>query len=263
MSSRNLELFIKAEGIELMVLILKEKRKKHSSTDVRVGALKLLSHCFSHVADDQTATQLIITLADKFIEILGLRVLMPIFLRPNSIIGHGSGSRRRKQAALIDQIEEHALVIIVALLKFTSRPELRDRLLNKFIEQNFVKTERLIELHLKYLERLRQFDDRNNYPSLSNQEDAEQLFLQRLNEGGLFILQLVDQVIVMISSYRWESSSSVEHSIKQRIHRLLNMHSNTDHIQVIKSIVTEYLDEKNGKDNRTQDEYLLKCTQSF
>nr|XP_027206030.1 beta-catenin-like protein 1 [Dermatophagoides pteronyssinus] len=272
MSSRNLELFIQAEGIELMVLILKEKRKKHSPTDVRIGALKLLSHCFSHVADDPTAAQLITTLADKFIEILGLRVLMPIFLRPSSIIGHVSGSRRRKQAALIDQIEEHTLVIIGALLKFTSRPELRDRILNKFIEQNFVKTERLVELHLKYWERLRQFDDRNK-TTLSNQETVEQWFLIRLNEGGLFILQLIDQIIVMISSFRWESSqpsstlSSVEYSIKQRIHRLLNMHSNTqrnlDHVQVIKSIVTEYIEEKNEKNNQTQDDYLLKCTQSF
>ncbi|OTF81055.1 beta-catenin-like protein 1-like protein, partial [Euroglyphus maynei] len=88
LSNRNLELFIQAEGIELMVLILKEKRKKHSPSDVRVGALKLLSHCFSHVDEDQTATHLITTLADKFIEILGLRILMPIFLRPSSIIGH-------------------------------------------------------------------------------------------------------------------------------------------------------------------------------
>lgn len=73
----NRRLFYRGEGIELMVLILNEKRKKESNSDVKLCALKVLNHCLS----TETPDDLLRTCCDKFIETLGLRFLMPIFIK--------------------------------------------------------------------------------------------------------------------------------------------------------------------------------------
>lgn len=245
LSKKNCQLFFQAEGIELMILILKEKRKKVSSTDVRVSALKLLSHCFSIDPHDG----LLQSTCDKFVEIFGLRVLMPIYLKPSSIIGQ---KRKRKQS-LIDQVEEHSLSIILALLSFCESDK-KNRVLNKFVENNFVKTERLIELHFKYYERLNQCDNKikvDGY-NLNQPEMREMLFLRRFNDGGLFTLQLIDQIMILIGTDQTViengNDSRCNNLIKSHIMKLLNMHktssSNVDHMNIIRNIVKEYAEEK-------------------
>lgn len=66
----NRELFYKGEGLELMNLILKEKRQKDSKTNVRLFAFKVLNHSLSTENPDELLAQS----SDKFVEILGLRV---------------------------------------------------------------------------------------------------------------------------------------------------------------------------------------------
>lgn len=238
---KNRELFYQGEGIELMNLILKEKRKKESNTDVRICALKLLNHSLSTEKPDE----LLSLCCNKFVEILGLRVLMPIFLKPSSIIGH----KRKKKQSLIDQAEEHSLSIILTLLRFCKQENLK-RVLNKFLELNMVKTERLVELHLKYAERLMKCDRtiQNEGYDLRDERVKEELFYRRLNEGSLFTLQLVDHIIVFICDQmdaKGEYDNKVI-SVKERIIKLLNMHktSSVDHIILIKSVIRDFAKEK-------------------
>lgn len=240
LNSQNRELFYQGEGIELMNLILKEKRKKESNTDVRVCALKLLNHNLSTDKPDELLSRC----CNKFIEILGLRVLMPLFLKPGSIIGH----KRKKKQSLIDQVEEHSLAIILALLRFCKAENLK-RILNKFTESNMVKTERLVELHLKYSERLLKCDSaiRVEGFDLRDATVKEELFLRRLNEGSLFTLQLVDYIIVFLSD-QTDAKGEYDNkniTVKERIYKLLHMHkTEVNHVQFIKSIIKDFANEK-------------------
>lgn len=91
-SSSNRVLFKDGEGLELMLLILKEKqsREKQAQFSIKIGALKVISHALS---DSETATneetlQVLEHLANRFIELRGLAVLCPILLKPKHIIGN-------------------------------------------------------------------------------------------------------------------------------------------------------------------------------
>lgn len=248
LSYDNRRLFYVGEGIELMNLILNEKRKKGSNTNVRTCALKLLNHSLA----TETVDELLSTCCDKFIQILGLRVLMPIFLKPSVIIGH----RDKKQVSLVEQVEEHCLSLTLALLRFC-KPENIQRVLNKFTETDMVKTERLVELHLKYCDKLRECDQRleSRGYDLDEEDVRRELFVTRLNEGGLFTLQIIDHIIVLLAS--------LDANIKQHLIKLLRMHarsSQMDHISYIKNIINEFAKEKVDKNEEKE---LFDLSDSF
>ncbi|KAJ6219846.1 hypothetical protein RDWZM_005658 [Blomia tropicalis] len=238
---KNRELFYNGEGLELMNLILKEKRPKESNSEVRVFACKVLNHCLSTEKMDK----LLAMCCDKFIEILGLRVLMPIFQKPNSIIGH----RRKKRQSAIDEVEEHTISILLSLLR-NCKPDNVKRIMNKFVELNMVKTERLVELFLKYTERLTLLEDRLRSEGYDvKDEETREVLYPRLMEGGLFQLQLICHTILIISNHsniigQFENQ---QYTVKERIHKLLNMYKNaqTNHLDTIRSISIDYSKEKN------------------
>lgn len=256
---QNRELFFKGEGIELMYLILKEKRKKGSNSSVRVGSIKVINHCLS---TDKVGDQILELCCNKFVETLGLRVLMPVFMKPNSIIGH------KKETNLVDEVEEHCLSIILALLK-NSKTELKRRVLAKFVELDFEKTDRLIELHFKYAERLSKCDSllkKERALKLINDEtiDEDELFLRRLTEGGLFTLQIVDHIIVVICAMHDEhtqvngqseqtpasvastASGAPKETVRSRVMRLINLHASTsvNHYKFIKDTMRNLANER-------------------
>ncbi|KPM04956.1 beta-catenin-like protein 1-like protein [Sarcoptes scabiei] len=179
---QNRELFYKAEGIELMILILKEKRSKESTSDVRTCALRLLYYCFNVMKSDD----LLRSMCDKLIQVLGLRVLMPIFLKPTLILSH---KVKRKQSS-IEQVEEHTITILLTLIRYCS-DENKLRILNKFTEQNGVKTERLVELHLKYYENVKQSNEK-----LQSMNEKDEIVGQyfRSESGKLITLEAIDQL---------------------------------------------------------------------
>ena len=241
---KNRELFYKGEGLELMNLILKEKRHKDSNSEVRVFACKVLNHCMSTEKPDQ----LLVQCCNKFIEILGLRVLMPIFQKPSSILG----VRRKKRQSAVDEVEEHTLSIILALLRFC-KPENMRRIVNKFVELDMVKTERLVELYLKYTDRLEALDRtlRREGHDLEDAETRDTLYPRRM-EGGLFHLQLICHIILILANQE-EARGQCENkwfTIKERIRKLLSIHANVggsssvSYTERIKSIATEYAAEK-------------------
>ena len=270
---QNRELFFKGEGIELMNLILREKRKKGSISSVRVGSIKVINHCLS---TDKVGDQILDLCCNKFIEILGLRVLMPVFMKPNSIIGH------KKESNSVDEVEEHCLSIILALLK-NAKPELKRRVLAKFVELDFEKTDRLIELHFKYAERLIKCDSlikKERALKLINDEtiDEDELFMRRLTEGGLFTLQIVDHIIVLLCSMYDDyeanglndksepntataSPSGPKETVRSRVMKLMNLHatSSVNHYKFIKNVM------KNLANDRPEEEKqnILQLIQEF
>ena len=96
--------------------------------------------------------------------------------------------------------EEHVCGIIASLFKNVQGP-LRDRLINKFLENDHEKVDRLIEIHFKYLQQVCEVDDafRRDNPTFEDDDiidDTEdEKYLCRL-DAGLYTLQLVDYIMM-------------------------------------------------------------------
>ncbi|ROT83870.1 Beta-catenin-like protein 1 [Penaeus vannamei] len=170
MFTPNRDLFLRGEGLQLMNLMLREKKLS------RNGALRVLDHALTgqEGADN----------CNKFVEILGLRTIFPLFMK--------TPGKHGKKGLTKDQHEEHVISIITSLLR-NCRPNQRTRLINKFTENDHEKVDRLLELHFKYLEKVlaTNLEEQAKTENL----DEDELYLRRL-DGGLFTLQLVDYIML-------------------------------------------------------------------
>ncbi|XP_071823758.1 beta-catenin-like protein 1 [Apostichopus japonicus] len=207
--------FLKGEGLQLMNLMLREKKQS------RFSALKVMNHAVTgpNAVDN----------CMKFIEILGLRNIFPLFMKT---------PKKQKKGPSEMEHEEHICAIIAALLRNCSGTH-RQRLVGKFQETDHAKVDRLIELHFKYTERVQVVDNRIEKEKQArlregdiiddNQEDD--YYMRRL-DAGLFTLQLVDFIILELCC------NSGINSIRDRVMKLLNMRGGS--VSSIRGIVREY-----------------------
>lgn len=243
----NRELFYSGEGIELMNLILKEKRNADSS--IKSGALKILNHVLS---TDKGIDEMLSKCCDKLVEIQGLRVLFPIFMKPRSIIA--PRLKKREIPTAVDDIEEHTMSIFLSLLRFC-KPDNKRRIVAKFGEEDLEKTERLVEMHIKYSERLSEVDgkiqEEKNDLEEDEEIDEEEVFVRRLT-GGLFTLQIVDQTIAMVLSL--QQSLLAENTIRIRVNKILDMHASLPNNprQVILQVLTEMASEQKESEEKNR-----------
>lgn len=184
MAKENRDRFLKGEGLQLMNLMLREKKLS------RNGSLKVLDHAMSGPDGRDNC--------NKFVDILGLRTIFPLFMT--------TPKKSKKRVISIESHEEHVTSIISSMLRNCKGPQ-RQRLLSKFTENEFEKVERLLELHLKYLEKVDAIDEDEN-------EEEDAVYLKRLS-GGLFTLQLIDYIILEICS--------TSEPIKQHVVKILNL----------------------------------------
>lgn len=161
------EFFLKDEGLELLIIMIKEKKF------ARRRALKVLDFALNGNPVN----------CERWVEILGLKTLFSAFMKK-------SGSKASEE----QEDEEHAVSTIVNLLKSLHGDSLK-RVLNKFLEDNHAKVERLIELHIKYN---RKVAGAHIVGMGENDEDAkENAYMARL-DSGLFVLQLTDLILATI-----------------------------------------------------------------
>ncbi|KAJ8961221.1 hypothetical protein NQ318_008904 [Aromia moschata] len=226
----NRDRFLKGEGLQLMNLMLREKKTS------RNGSLKVLDYAMSglHGKDN----------CNKFVDILGLRTIFPLFMK--------TPKKNRKRMLSTEEHEEHVCSIIASMLR-NCRGSQRQRLVSKFTENDHEKVDRLLELHFKYLEKVEAVDDLIE----DNDEDEDAVYLKRL-EGGLFTLQLVDYIIV-------EVCAAGPASIKQRVMQMLNLRGAS--LKTIRHIMREYagnLGEEGDKDWRDQEQqHILNLVDKF
>ena len=212
MFTPNRDHFLKGEGLQLMILMIKEKKMS------RCSALKVLNHamCNAEGADN----------CNKFIEVYGLRSMFPAFMKPPKSSKNASASEQ--------EYEEHVMSIIASLFRNVRGP-FRDRIISKFVENDYEKVERLMELHFKYKRRVTLADEevrreRRLNPSVETTEMETEIYIRRL-DAGLFTLQLVDYV--MVELYLCSIPS-----IQSRIQTLLSQHR--DSVAAVKTVLKEY-----------------------
>ena len=197
-----------------MILMLKEKKMSRRS------ALKVLNHamCGAEGADNCV----------KFVEVFGLRSVFPAFMK--------TPKKSNKVGTTEKEHEEHVCSIISSLFR-NVQGSARDRLISKFLENDHEKVDRLMELHFKYLARVRNLDEqirreKRLTASVETPETEAETYLRRL-DVGLFTLQLIDYIIV-------ELCHCGIPSVRSRIATLLNQHG--DSFRTMKQVMMEYVD---------------------
>lgn len=202
--------FLEGEGLQLMNLMLREKKMSRES------ALKVLDYATTGPEGKANC--------DKFVEILGLRTLFPLFMKtPNK-------NKRKGHSA--EEHEEHVCSIVASLLKNCGEGQ-RQRIFNKLVENDHEKVERLAELHFKYREKLDNFEKEFMRRRNADEElDEEELYLEKL-DAGLFTLQLVDYI--MAESYVNGATSVVE-----RLKKILGMKGGS--MKQVKQVLVELAD---------------------
>ncbi|GAB1287135.1 Beta-catenin-like protein 1 [Apodemus speciosus] len=271
MLSSNRERFLKGEGLQLMNLMLREKKVSRSS------ALKVLDHAM--IGPEGTDN------CHKFVDILGLRTIFPLFMKsPRKIkkvgttekeheANHlgcwtaGGGSEAAEWPAKpgeMDSAAEHVCSILASLLR-NLRGQQRTRLLNKFTENDSEKVDRLMELHFKYLGAVQVADkkiegekhDIVRRGEIIDSDMEDELYLRRL-DAGLFILQHICYIMAEICN------ASVP-QIRQRVHQILNMRGSS--IKIVRHIIKEYAenigDGRSPEFRETEQKRILGLLENF
>lgn len=235
--------FLKGEGCQLMNLMLREKKLS------RNGALKVLDYACANNDGKENCL--------KFVDILGLRTIFPLFMK----------TPKNKQRLLSsEEFEEHVCSIISSMLRNTKGSQ-KQRLLSKFVENDYEKVDRLMELHHKYLEKVEAIDKeieeqkRFKRPGavIDDEEDQEEAnYLKRLS-GGLFTLQLIDYIVL-------EAAISPDGpKIKQRIQQILNLRGSS--MKIIKDVMREYAgnlgDAQNAEWREQEKQHVLSLINRF
>ncbi|XP_075951559.1 beta-catenin-like protein 1 [Anarhichas minor] len=211
----NRDRFLRGEGLQLMNLMLREKKMS------RTSAMKVLDHGMigPEGADN----------SHKFVDILGLRTIFPLFMK--------TPKKMKKATASEKEHEEHVCSIIASMLR-NLKSQQRSRLLNKFTENDCEKVDRLMEMHFKYLEAVQQADKRIEGEKhemvrrgeILDEGIEDEFYLRRL-DAGLFVLQLICYIMV-------EISNSGISQLQQRVHQILNLRGGS--VKVVRHIMREY-----------------------
>merc|ERR1719259_12956 len=235
----NRDRFLRGEGLQLMNLMLREKKKS------RAGALKVLSHALTGAEGTDNCI--------KFVDILGLRTLFPLFMK--------TPSRNKRAGVSSEEHEERTVSILASLLKNVTgnnnASKQRERILVKFTENDHEKVDRLMELHDKYVAKVEAADNEidDEIRTLEGTEaelGEDEIYMKRL-DAGLFTLQLVDFIILDISCCGAST-------IKSRVMQTLNMKGGSS--KVLRDVVREYASNL-GPGSEEEQEYLMSIVDKF
>ncbi|XP_060750400.1 beta-catenin-like protein 1 [Tachysurus vachellii] len=238
----NRDRFLKGEGLQLMNLMLREKKLS------RTSALKVLDH--SMIGPEGADN------CHKFVDILGLRTIFPLLMK--------TPKKMRKAGVSDKEHEEHVCSILASMLR-NLKGQQRSRLLSKFTENDCEKVDRLMELHFKYLEAVqladRRIDGEKHDMVLRGEilDDSmeDEFYLRRL-DAGLFVLQLICYIMV-------EICSAGVPQLQQRIHQILNLRGGS--VKMVRHIMREYAesigDGKNEEYRLSEQKRIMELLEDF
>uniref|UniRef100_A0A8R1E1D7 Beta-catenin-like protein 1 n=1 Tax=Caenorhabditis japonica TaxID=281687 RepID=A0A8R1E1D7_CAEJA len=175
----NRKKFLDGEGLQLMNLMLREKKQSRQS------ALKVINHATSGEEGIENC--------NKLVELLGLRTIFPLFMR--------TPSKTKRKDTTPDEHEEHVCTILSSLLAACSENH-RLRIVQKFVEHEHEKVDRAIELFLKYKEKVQRFELKKKRQSqeagTSEEADPDRDYLDKL-DNGLYTLQRLTLILVDVA----------------------------------------------------------------
>ncbi|KAL2499105.1 ARM repeat superfamily protein [Abeliophyllum distichum] len=211
MPLENKERFVKAEGVELMIIIMNQKKLCYGS------AIRALDFAMTNYPPA----------CERFVDVMGLKTAFPAFM------GKIPLSKKNKKKRSKEELEERLISLIASLLGGILRGSRRERLLSKFVENECEKIDRLMELYMRYSNRVKAETERLNQLEIDDLEMDEEEKYNRKLDSGLYTLQL----IAVILGHLWTS----EHTrMRARIELLLKQQKLTKND--VKNILQEYHD---------------------
>ncbi|XWS75310.1 hypothetical protein CRYUN_Cryun01aG0075600 [Craigia yunnanensis] len=218
MPLENKERFVKAEGVELMIIIMKQKKSAYTS------AIRALDFSMTKYPPA----------CERFVDVLGLKTVFAAFMGKASASSLSIPiSKKNKKERYQEDLEERIVSLIASLFGGILRGSRRERLLSKFVENECEKIDRLMELYIRYSDRVKAETQRLDQLELDDLEMDEEEKYNRKLESGLYTLQL----IAVILGHLWCS----EHpQMRARIELLLKQQKLTK--KDIKDILQEYHD---------------------
>lgn len=203
--------FVEAEGVELMVLIVKGR------TNARTAALKCLDF----------ATTRCPAACDRAVDQGALRTVFGLFMGKIK----SKGARKRDEATIAEE-EERSLSVVGNLMSGVSTASRRNRVAAKFVENEFEKCDRLMEIFFKYDARVTGEEVR-----LAQEEgeeeggiDEEEVLLARL-DAGLYTLQQC----ALVAAQVWAVGDV---GARRRILALLHQRGRT--LAALREVLLEY-----------------------
>ncbi|KZT74381.1 DUF1716-domain-containing protein [Daedalea quercina L-15889] len=224
-------LFLDSEGVDLMVLMMKEKMRAKSRS------IKALDYAMS--GSSGTAV------CEVFVEALGLKTLFSTFMGKTQ-------KKKAPAAAPASEDASHTLGIVSSLLSnLPSDSPARIRLLAKFVENNYEKAEKLLEIQDAAQTRLKTVDKEIEAEKKDLIAEGEEIgpeegdlwYLRRL-DGGLFTLQTVDYILAWIIME--------DDGIRAHVQQMLNRRNRS--LNDIIDTLQIYHDNVDEDDTNTQDD---------
>lgn len=232
MPMENKERFVKAEGVELMIIIMKQKKSVYGS------AMRTLDFAMTKFSPA----------CERFVDVLGLKTLFAAFMGKIPVNKKVQGGRFQ------EELEERVISLIASLFDGISRGLRRDRLLSKFVENEFEKIDRLMELYMRYSDRVKAETERMDRLQLDDLEIDDDERYNRKLESGLYTLQS----IAVILGHLWYSDHP---KIRARVELLLRQHSLSKNN--VKGILQEYHDNIGDLDGPEEKERAQTKVQKF
>ncbi|GKV20337.1 hypothetical protein SLEP1_g30477 [Rubroshorea leprosula] len=231
MPLENKERFVKAEGVELMIIIMKQKKSAYGS------AIRALDFAMTKYPPA----------CERFVDVLGLKTAFAAFMGkiPN---------KKNKKERYQEELEERLVSLLASLFGGILRGSRRDRLLSKFVENECEKIDRLMELYMRYSDRVKSETRRMDQLELDDLEMDEEERYNRKLESGLYTLQL----IAVMLGHLWCSEQA---QMRARIDLLLKQQklSRKD----VKDILQEYHDNIGDLDGPEEKERAQGRIQKF
>lgn len=223
--------FVEAEGVELCLIMLKEGKLSKSAS------LRLLDHAAAGVSGAEVC--------QKIVEAGGLKNVFTLFMKKST----------DHRAA------EHLIGIFASMLRLLPADSAeRIRLLAKFVEKDYEKTEKLVKLRRECVARMDAVDkairaEQTRMSAQEREDMADEWFSRRL-DAGLFSLQTLDVVLAWLIA---EDSGA-----KGAIQRLLA--DRDESLRVIQETIQEQIEgidtgDVDGKDTREMLSTLVKFLQ--
>lgn len=172
-SPQGKEKFVEAEGVELALIMLKEGKMS------KPRALRLLDHALAGTGGAQVCIQLV--------EAAGLKNVFSMFMKKN----------------LDAATTEHLLGIFASLLRWLPANEApRIRTLAKFVEKDYEKIAKLVQLRRDYAAKVEfvdaQIRDEQRQLDAEEKEERSDEWLSRRLDAGLFCLQAIDVILAWL-----------------------------------------------------------------
>lgn len=206
--------FLENEGIELMILMLKGR------TLSRTAALKCLD--FATTKFDKACNRCI----QKGL----LSLLFGVFMGKLKILQGDKKKIKRHLEVYKDEEEVRCVSIIANLFICLEDDASRHRVVAKFVESEYEKCDRIIEVMIDYATRVSKEEDRIE-AIFDSDIDKDEILLARM-DAGLYTLQQCALIVAEL----WATK---DYGLRKRILMLLHQHECT--LSFVKGLLDEYL----------------------